>query len=120
MQAAEALVARGNKTALVRTSDGGCAMAAKNGAAVIRPVAVEVVDKTGGGDAFAGALAVALIEKQEALDAARFAVAAAHVSVTRYGAQPSFPARGELEQMLARITYQEKKRNHKEHKDHKV
>lgn len=65
---------------------------------------MEVVDQTGAGDAFAGALAVALIEKREALDAARFAVAAAHVSVTRYGAQPSFPDRDELEQMLARIT----------------
>ena len=104
MRAAQALVARGNKTALVRRSDGGCSMAAKNSAASIRPAAVQVVDKTGGGDAFAGARAVALIEKREALDAARFAVAAAHVSVTRYGAQRSFPDRGELEQMLARLT----------------
>jgi ribokinase len=79
-------------------------MAGENGAASIRPVAVEVVDKTGGGDAFAGALAMALIDNREALDAARFAVAAAHVSVTRYGAQPSFPDRGQLEQMLARLT----------------
>ena len=68
MQAAQALIARGNKTALVRRSDGDCAVAAQNVALSIQPIAVQVVDKTGGGDAFAGALAVALIEKRETLD----------------------------------------------------
>jgi sugar/nucleoside kinase (ribokinase family) len=33
-----------------------------------------------------------------------FAVAAAHVSVTRYGAQASYPTRTELEEMLARLS----------------
>lgn len=67
------------------------------------PTPVEVVDTTGAGDAFAGALAVALLEGRDPLQAGRFAVAAAHVAVTRYGAQPSYPCATELEQMLARL-----------------
>jgi len=39
--------------------------------------------------------------------AARFAVAAAHVSVTRYGAQASYPDRAEVEKMLARLPSEE-------------
>jgi ribokinase len=52
---------------------------------------------------FAGALAVALLKRRSLLEAVRFAVAAAHVSVTRYGAHASYPARTELEEMLARL-----------------
>jgi ribokinase len=62
-----------------------------------------VVDTTGAGDVFAGALAVALLEGRTLLEAGRFAVAAAHVSVTRYGAQASYPDRREIEEMLARL-----------------
>ena len=49
----------------------------------------------------AGALAVALLEGRSLPAAVRFAVAAANVSVTRYGAQASYPDRGEVDKMLA-------------------
>jgi ribokinase len=50
---------------------------------------------------FNGSLVVALAEGRPLLVAARFASAAAAISVTRLGAMPSAPARREIEAMLA-------------------
>ncbi|HOW86602.1 MAG TPA: ribokinase [Candidatus Aminicenantes bacterium] len=63
---------------------------------------VEAVDTTAAGDVFNGALAVALGEKRPLAEALRFAQAAAAISVTRPGAQPSAPARAEIEAFLER------------------
>ena len=57
---------------------------------------VEVVDTTAAGDAFCGALADALARDKTLEDAVRWAVAAAAVSVTRLGAQPSLPTTDEV------------------------
>lgn len=62
--------------------------------------AVDPVDSTAAGDAFVGALAVALGEGLSLPAAARFASAAAAISVTRTGAQPSLPTRVEVESFL--------------------
>lgn len=56
-----------------------------------------VVETTGAGDAFNGAFAVALEEGRDSREAARFASAAAAISVTRPGAAPSMPIRAEIE-----------------------
>lgn len=58
---------------------------------------VQAVDTTAAGDAFAGALAVALAEGQPVEEAVRFAQRVAALSVTRLGAQPSLPYRKEVE-----------------------
>ena len=63
-------------------------------------LAVEAVDATGAGDVFNGALAVALAEGRPLREAARFANAAAAISVTRWGAQSSAPYRREIESLL--------------------
>jgi ribokinase len=61
---------------------------------------VTAVDTTAAGDSFNGAFAVALSEGKSAVDAVRFACAAAAISVTRRGAGPSMPQRPEIEEML--------------------
>lgn len=61
---------------------------------------VEVVDTTAAGDVYCGALAVALAEEAALETAARFAGAAAALSVTRMGAQPSIPMRQEIDAFL--------------------
>lgn len=66
----------------------------------VPPFAVRAVDTTAAGDAFNGAFAVGLMLGMEAGGAARFACAAAAVSVTRCGAQPSMPTREEVEELL--------------------
>lgn len=55
--------------------------------------AVRAVDTTAAGDAFCGALAVALHERRPLPDAVRFAAAAAAIAVTQDGAQSSLPTR---------------------------
>ena len=57
---------------------------------------VQVVDTTGAGDAFSGALAVALAEGQALVPAVAFANAAAALQVTRFGTAPAMPYREEV------------------------
>lgn len=56
---------------------------------------VDAKDTTAAGDTFNGALMTALLEDKPLADAIRFAHAAAAISVTRAGAQPSIPTRQE-------------------------
>ncbi len=61
---------------------------------------VGVVDTTGAGDAFSGALAVALAEGLPVSEAVVFANAAAALQVTKIGTAPAMPYRGEVEAFL--------------------
>ena len=57
---------------------------------------VHAVDSTGAGDAFCGALAQALADGADLVEAARWAVRVAAVSVTRVGAQSGLPRRADV------------------------
>jgi len=59
-----------------------------------------VVDTTGAGDAFNGALAVALAEGQPLADAVAFANVAAALQVTKLGTAPAMPYRDDVEAVL--------------------
>lgn len=61
---------------------------------------VDAVDTTAAGDVFNGALAVALAGGAALVEATRFANAAAALSVTKLGAQPSAPARAEVDELI--------------------
>jgi ribokinase len=63
-------------------------------------IPVQVVDTTGAGDAFSGALAVALAEGKDLVQAAAFANAAAALQVTRPGTAPAMPTRAEVMKLL--------------------
>ena len=68
----------------------------------VPPFAVEAVDTTSAGDAFHGALAVALAEGRTLREAVTVAAAAGALAVTRPGVQDSMPRRAEVEELLAR------------------
>lgn len=74
----------------------------KAGAEIARaaPPKISAVDTTGAGDAFVGALVVALVEGQAPDEALRFACAAGALAATKPGAQPSLPRRDEVEALL--------------------
>lgn len=61
---------------------------------------VHAVDTTAAGDAFNGSFATALMLGNSPEESARFAVAAAAISVTRPGAQSSMPTMSEVERLL--------------------
>lgn len=67
--------------------------------------AVAVVDTTGAGDAFVGALAAALDDDVEFADAPRRAVAAGSLACTTRGAQPALPHRAAIEALLPSVRY---------------
>lgn len=69
-------------------------------AQMLRAIRVDAVDSTAAGDAFNGAFATGLMLGMPAVQAGRFACAAAAISVTRRGAQPSMPERFEVEKLL--------------------
>jgi len=62
---------------------------------------VTAVDATGAGDTFCAALTVALTEGAELVDATRWAVVAAGLSVAGRGAQPSIPVRADVTEAIA-------------------
>jgi ribokinase len=61
---------------------------------------VKAVDTTAAGDAFNGALATAIARGIQIDSAARYACAAAALSVTRLGAQPSLPQAAEVDKFM--------------------
>ena len=101
-KAADKLLARGVQNVIITLGARGAFVAGKEGRAFVSGFKVKPVDTTGAGDMFNGTLAVALAEGKSLLEAARFASAAAAISVTRLGAQTSAPTRKEIDRLLAR------------------
>jgi ribokinase len=97
-KAVRALRAMGPRNVILKMSSKGAVVLAHDaGPILVPPVSVTAVDTTAAGDAFNGAFAVGLSEGRSAVEAAEFAAAAAAISVTRRGAQPSMPKRGEID-----------------------
>lgn len=67
---------------------------------LIKSYKVDAVDTVAAGDVFNGAMAVALSEGKNLIEAAKFACAASAISVTRIGAQSSVPYREEVEEFM--------------------
>ncbi|NLH74092.1 MAG: ribokinase [Verrucomicrobia bacterium] len=94
------LLARGVGTVILTMGAKGAFVINRELKAMVPGFKVKAVDTTAAGDVFNGALAVALGEGRPLLESVRFANAAAAISVTRLGAQPSAPKRGEIERVL--------------------
>ncbi|HUJ44960.1 MAG TPA: ribokinase [Opitutaceae bacterium] len=100
-EAAGRLMAKGVQTVIITLGRRGAFVATGPGMRLVPGFKVRPVDTTAAGDVFNGALAAALDENQPLLEAVRFANAAAAISVTRLGAQPSAPNRKEIDSFLA-------------------
>jgi ribokinase len=100
MAAAQKLLELGCGRAVITLGAEGC-LVMEGELTSIPGYEVEAVDTTAAGDAFNGALAVALSEGRSLVDAARWATRASAIAVTRPGAQPSLPTRAEIEEFAA-------------------
>jgi ribokinase len=100
-KAADALLAKGIRAVLITLGAKGVYVATGEKKEVVPAFKVIPVDTTAAGDAFNGALAVALAEGRPLLEAARFANAAAALATTKMGAQPSLAMRTDIEKLLA-------------------
>jgi ribokinase len=99
---ADALLAMGPRAVVLTLGARGAYVAGDGVRRLVPGFAVEAVDTTAAGDVHCGALAVALVEGRPLLEAVRFANAAAALSATKLGAQPSAPFRKDIEALLPR------------------
>jgi ribokinase len=98
--AARRLMALGPESVVVTLGRQGAVWVTRHGTEVVEGRPVAALDTTGAGDVFNGSLATALAEQLPAREALGLANAAAALSVTRHGAQPSAPLRSEIETLL--------------------
>jgi ribokinase len=99
--AANTLLQSGCKNVVLKLGARGCYLALVDGTRRFLPAYnVRALDTTAAGDAFNGALAVALLSGKDPVRGALWASAVAAVSVTRHGAQPSMPTPSEVEAFL--------------------
>jgi ribokinase len=89
--------ARGRAVVVTLGAAGALIVRAAGAAVAVPAPAVEVVDTTGAGDTFNGALAAGLADGLDLARAVRRAVAAGALSATRPGARRGMPTRAELE-----------------------
>ena len=100
--AAERLLAMGVRNVALKLGAQGVYLCGRDCTAQSVPgFPVKAVDTTAAGDCFNAAFAVALTRGSEPREAARYASAAAAISVTREGAQPSLPSGAEVDAFLS-------------------
>jgi ribokinase len=99
--AADALMAKGIETVIVTMGAKGAFVVTSDSKELVGGFSVKAVDATAAGDVFNGTLAVAMAEGKPFKEAVKFANAAAAISVTKLGAQPSAPTRQEIEKFLS-------------------
>jgi len=99
-KAALALLDIGLEMVIITMGSKGAFLKTRDESEIVPGFNVDAVDTTAAGDVFNSALAVALAEGRTLVEAIRFANAAAALSVTKLGAQPSAPKRDEIERML--------------------
>ena len=108
-QTGERLLQQGVRGVVLKLGATGVYLRSPEGLSLHVPAfPVKAVDTTAAGDAFNGAFAVGLARGQSPEESARFAAAAAAVSVTRAGAQPSMPTTDEVDAILAAMQSQAK------------
>jgi ribokinase len=100
-KAAEVLVRKGARTAIVTMGGLGALVHSKDKQGFFPSFfAGKVIETAGAGDAFVGAFAAAIAAGADMMLAGRFASAAAGISVTRPGTAPSMPYLAEIEKLL--------------------
>ncbi len=99
---ARKLLARGGKGLILKLGSRGAYIAATDGPSeMVNAFPISPVDTTAAGDCFNGAFAAGLLMGKSSVESTRFAAAAAAISTTRVGAQPSMPTLQEVEDLMS-------------------
>lgn len=99
-KAANILISKGVEKVIITLGSKGAFVMTKDEKVQVPSFKVDAVDTTAAGDTFCGAYAVAMVEGKTQEECLKFASAAAAISVTRMGAQPSAPTRVEIDGFL--------------------
>ena len=93
---------KGVKEVIITRGCNGSVYGDSHGLIMIRPFKVKVVDTTGAGDAFVGAIASKVASGSSVKESLTFATAASALAVTKFGAQASMPNLKDIEDFLSR------------------
>ncbi len=94
------LVARGVGKAIITMGSRGCVMVDRDCTDHIPAFEIELVDQTGCGDAFAGALAAYCAVKDDIHGAIEFASAAGALACSKFGSAEALPTKAEIIELL--------------------
>ena len=94
------LVTRGVTYAVITMGKRGCMVVDRDSADHIAAFEVELVDQTGRGDAFAGAMAAYCAVKDDVREAVKFASAAGALACTKFGTLEALPTKAEIIELL--------------------
>ena len=97
--AARALLDTGAGSVIVTLGGEGALLVTRSQLVHVPAPRVSPVDTVAAGDAFNGALALALARRDDIGEAMAFACAAGAISVTRHGAQPSLPTAADVRRL---------------------
>ena len=103
VEAAQVFHKKGIDCVMITLGEDGVFVSQHGETRIINGFRVKAVDTTAAGDTFNGGFVTALIEGQSFENAVRFGQAAAAISVTRKGAQPSIPTRQETLEFLSHV-----------------
>ena len=103
VEAAQVFHKKGIDCVMITLGEKGVFVSQNGETRIINGFRVKAVDTTAAGDTFNGGFVTALLEGQSFEKAVRFGQAAAAISVTRKGAQPSIPTRQETLEFLAHV-----------------
>ncbi|AYW49819.1 MAG: ribokinase [Staphylococcus equorum] len=99
-EAASNLLEQGYQNVIITLGQNGSYFKNKDSELHIPAFSVSPVDVTAAGDTYIGALAYGLAQNSQITKALTYASAAASLSVTKMGAQPSLPTKSEIDQFL--------------------
>lgn len=91
---------KNNTRLIVTRGEYGVSFVEDNQVVTIKSIKVDVVDTTGAGDTFNGALAHCIANNFNLKDSVAFASKAASLSVTKFGAQTGMPTLEEVQEIL--------------------
>jgi ribokinase len=100
-QAGRLLMARTGSPVVITLGARGAVVVTHDGAEMVQAPLVDVIDTTGAGDTFCGALAAEMATGSTLVEAARVAVRAASLSVTARGARTGMPTRTQMAEAYA-------------------
>ena len=94
------LVARGARAVVITMGRRGCMVVDRDNADHVPAFPIDLVDHTGTGDAFAGALAASLAVGDDLRKAVKFASAAGALACTKFGSVDAMPTKAEIIELI--------------------